>query len=653
MTVVKLKRSKTEESSEEPSQTKKKIKIKTKLNEDNTKVIPKIKINLKKENHVTSNNIVKKAGPIKIKLNLKKKEENNSGIKVKRHEPRVRVKAIRIPGEGYDSEDSDVESDPLIESGIILRVVPDTQVDFVKNSIEAGDYSGIGIKWVTDRHAVVMINGYMYGAILVDLPTIIEVNKSVDRKNLLKTFDISQMLLCIRTIDKEEEVFDLQVPDTEDLVSNHYEDIIQEIHREKIKLLRQHLSHGNHDMTPQQIDKIAVKSYDYKHGLTAPLYNVRNRRFRRKMNSVEFEYVENVVETLLNEDDKAEEVTFELITEEEINTKPLPLTSQSHLNLSSQQQMDSLTIKTSPPLSTNISNNSDSNLEKRETTDKGENIEEEEKEEEEDDDELDLEAAFESDEDDDEAKNLQEKLKNQNEVTSNTENKVTREGEDLIEGSAAEEGMVEEDESEEDEDEEDEEEEDEEEEDDDDDDNELGGRRNEKRQHIELLEDELKELESTLTQTIRKVEKATNPLLKSRFVESIKKLEKEVELKKKQLKANEESIQYSSKIEEDSTNNDDESQTHIDNKQQEQSNNDGEEDDDDDDDIDDDDDVEPDEDEEEEEEESLEDNNRDAGQEQTNNMENNADLENQDGSLDQNDLDMMMLFGAEAEEDEE
>lgn len=639
MTVVKIKRSKTEEPSEEPSQTKKKIKIKTKLNEDNTKVIPKIKINLKKEDHVDSDNIVKKAGPIKVKLNLKKKEENNSGIKVKRHEPRVRVKAIRIPGEGYDSEDSDVESDPLIESGIILRVVPDTQVDFVKNSIEAGDYSGIGIKWVTDRHAVVMINGYMYGAILVDLPTIIEVNKSVDRKNLLKTFDVSQMLLCIKTIDKEEEVFDLQVLDTEDLVSNHYGDIIQEIQREKIKLLRQHLSHGNHDMTPQQIDKIAVKSYDYKHGLTAPLYNVRNRRFRRKMNSAEFEYVENVVETLLNEDDKAEEVTFELITEEEINTKPLPLTSQSHLNLSSQQQMNSLTIKTSPPLSTNISNNSDSNLEKRETTDKGENIEEEEKEEEEDDDELDLEAAFESDEDNDEAKNLQEKLKNQSEVTSNTENKVTREGEDLIEGFAAEEGMVEEDESEEDEDEEDEEEEDDDD-DDDDDDNESGGGRNEKRQHIELLEDELKELESTLTQTIRKVEKATNPLLKSRFVESIKKLEKEVELKKKQLKANEESI-----------NNDDESQTRIDNKQQEQSNNDGEEGDDDD--IDDDDDVEPDEDEEEGEEESLEDNNRNAGQEQTNNMENNADLENQDESLDQNDLDMMMLFGAEAEEDEE
>lgn len=650
MTVVKIKRSKTDDFSEESSQAKKKIKIKTKLNEDNAKVIPKIKINLKKDDHSDSANVVKRANSIKVKLNLKKNDENANGIKVKRHEPRVRVKAIRIPGEGYDSEDSDVESDPLIESGIILRVVPDTQVDFVKNSIEAGDYSGIGIKWITERHAVVLINGYMYGAILVDLPTIIEVNKSVDRKNLLKTFDVSQMLLCIKTIDKEEEVYDLQVPDSEDMVSNHYEDIIQEIHREKIKLLRQHLSHGNHDITPQQIDKIAIKSYDYKHGLTAPLYNVRNRRFRRKMNPTEFEYVENVVETLLNEDDKAEEATFELITEEEINTKPLPMTSQSHLNLSSQQQqqVNSVTIKTNPPITSTVTDNSAIKLENNGTQQKGRDMEEEE--DDDDDDELDLEAAFESDEEDDndeEVKDLQQEIKYQNEITSKTETKVNGEEEDLFDGSGAEEGAVEEDESEEDEDEEEDEEED-----DDDDNNESRGGRDEKRQHIELLEDELKELESTLTQTIRKVEKATNPLLKSRFVESIKKLEKEVELKKKQLKANEESVQHNSKTDEDTSSNNDKYQKHIDSKQQEQPNNDGDEDEDEDVDDDDDVDVDDEEDEDEDEEESVEDTNRDGRQGQVNSTENNENNENEDESLDQNDLDMMMLFGAEAEEDE-
>lgn len=65
---------------------------------------------------------------------------------------------------------------------MILRILPDIQLEFVKNSLESGDYSGISIKWKNERHAVVTINDVMYGAILVDLPTVIEVNKSVDRK---------------------------------------------------------------------------------------------------------------------------------------------------------------------------------------------------------------------------------------------------------------------------------------------------------------------------------------------------------------------------------------------------------------------------------------------------------------------------------------
>lgn len=50
---------------------------------------------------------------------------------------------MRVPGEGYDSEASDIEDDPLIEEGVILRVLPDVQTEFVKNCIESGDFSGL------------------------------------------------------------------------------------------------------------------------------------------------------------------------------------------------------------------------------------------------------------------------------------------------------------------------------------------------------------------------------------------------------------------------------------------------------------------------------------------------------------------------------
>ena len=85
---------------------------------------PKIKIK------PPSNNGIKK--PIKkeskkLKLNLSSKKHKPStdellkGISKPRTVPKVRVKPTRVPGEGYDSEAPDVEDDPLLEQGIIIR----------------------------------------------------------------------------------------------------------------------------------------------------------------------------------------------------------------------------------------------------------------------------------------------------------------------------------------------------------------------------------------------------------------------------------------------------------------------------------------------------------------------------------------------------
>ena len=323
----------------------KKIKLKTggsSSSSNNSKPAPKLKIKLKKRDNQedkdisNNNNVGTSKGssrPMKLKINLKKREDSHPQLvpHSQSHQqqqqrkstsvvktPKFRIKPVRVPGEGYDSEASDVEDDPLIEEGIILRVLPDLSAEFVKNSIESGDYSDVSIKWKGERHAVVKVNGVQYGAVLVNLPSIIEVNKSVDRKNLLKTFDVSQMLICVRTVNKEEEVFSLQVSDTEDLTKKHFEEYQKEITEQRKQQLRGYNGGPLTDAESKNIEQIINKRYDYKHGITPPLYNARNRRFRHRMGPTAFDYVERTVEKLLKLDAEAEEFGYELVNEDAI-----------------------------------------------------------------------------------------------------------------------------------------------------------------------------------------------------------------------------------------------------------------------------------------------------------------------------------------------
>lgn len=565
----------------------KKIRISKSNSETGTK--PKLKINLKKK--TTNESERSGSSGVKIKLNLKKKDGENGNVEPKVHKtPRIRLKPIRVPGESYDSEDSELEDDPLIEEGIILRVLPDIQAEFVKNSIDSGDYSGVSIKWKGQNHAIVFINNVKYGAILVNLPTIIETHKSVDRKNLLKTFDISQMLLCIKIIDQEEEVFNLMSNDTEDLVSKFFEDYQGEIDDNKLKNFKGYNGGPLTDAETKYLKQIALKSYDYKHGITPPLYNVRNRRFRRKMNPTEFSYVESVVETLLKQDEEAEEITYELGLESEIPKKSTPAPTPGDLSF--------------PIASKNDENTPASKF----TMDMEE-------------DELDLEEAFQSDEEE-----------NENEAKDNETSDNIQEGIDMN-GKLEETGDDVEQYNGEDEDEDDEE--DDEDEGDDNVTTEKDVNEVDKdRQVNELLKDELNELESILQHTKQKLKSATNPLLKSRFIDSIKKLEKEVELKRKQFMISEGVLNQSNTLE-NNKEMEDEEEEDLDEEE---------------DDIDD-------------EEEDQQPTEQPQDNEATENNDNEEQLINDvaslsedipvDGNnevLDQNDLDMMMLFGAEGDD---
>ncbi|CCC69082.1 hypothetical protein NCAS_0C00920 [Naumovozyma castellii] len=631
MVTIKLKRPNPPKETAEDSTNKepklKKIRIKTK-NKDNEQIPkkPKLKISLKKRK-VTDPLMDKPVGgPLKLKLH--RKPSASPIVEKKVHKaPRLRLKPIRIPGEGYDSEASDIEDDPLIESGIILRVLPDIQVEFVKNSIESGDYSGLTVKWLGHRHAVVNINGNMYGAILVDLPTVIEVNKSVDRKNLLKTFDVSQMLICIKTIQKEDEVFTLKAPNSEDLVTKHYSDIEEEILGNKKVLMKEQNTDLLSELEKQYLDEIATKGYDYKHGLSPPLYNVRNRRFRRKMGPSEFEYAEEVVETLLRQDEKAENVTYELVDESEMlgRSNSTPIISEDYFKDADVQEPSAAIESTVPILPI------DENIRKEAKIQTNVNLEDE-------DEDLDLAAVFGSDSD-------KEEFNNNTDLTSGQTPTVDNQRFETVEQESGSEGNEEEEEEEEDDDEEDEEEEDDEEEEE----GETGELvAKEDRQHVELLADELSELETTLTHTRNKLQKVTNPLLRSRFIDNIKKLEKEVELKRRQFKIREDQLNNVNPHDSNDLHKSPSTKTSaldMDDEEEEEDDMEDEEEEDDED--------------EEEEEEEEEERNIEADEivpEQSNSNTEAISMTNTDGitnlqeNLDQNDLDMMMLFGAEGDE---
>ncbi|SCU78174.1 LAMI_0A03708g1_1 [Lachancea mirantina] len=489
MAKMKIKRAKGPEISVPEPKTKR-ITIKAKKEEPSSTSGSSLKVKISKPNREHEQTNASPGGAkMKLKLNFKKEEstiESSSTPKA----PRFRIKPVRIPGEGYDSEASDVEDDPLVEEGIILRVLPDLQTDFIKSCIESGDFTGLSMKWKGERHAILKVNGYQYGAVLVDLPSNIEVNKSVDRKNLLKTFDVSQMLICVKPVKEEEDVFKLTPPDTEDLVRKHFSEYADEILTFKKMLLKGYGGGPLTDAEAKYSEGIVTKTYDYKHGLTPPLHNVRNRRFRRKLSRQEINHVEKTVELLLKQDEEAEDFSYELVSESEIAHRP----------------------------ATNVEA-------RRETAERGSLDLFGEEPDDHEDLELELEQALQEDKAG--ARLVDEGANSSVFDTAQTTGETPRleeTGDDVEQDN----GEEEEDDEEDEDNEEDMEEE-----------APIMTTKevvDESRQHNELLKDELMELEVTLQHNKQRLQKATNPLLKSRFVESIKKLEKEVDIKRKQLK---------------------------------------------------------------------------------------------------------------------
>ncbi|XP_072765127.1 transcription initiation factor TFIID subunit 7 [Anoplolepis gracilipes] len=198
----------------------------------------------------------------------------------------------RHPNTDYKSRN---EPQVELESQFILRLPPEPSRglrEALRSNLPLKDR--LMIKLENDmRYGEVRFDHWLLHAKVVDLPTIVESLKTIDNKSFYKTADICQMLIC-----KEED--DHTATDEESPVKQKKKD-------------------------PNKVDK----KFLWPHGITPPSKNVRRRRFRKtlKKKYVEAPEIEKEVKRLLREDNDAVNVKWEVICEDEDQSKPSKVSS--------------------------------------------------------------------------------------------------------------------------------------------------------------------------------------------------------------------------------------------------------------------------------------------------------------------------------------
>lgn len=186
-------------------------------------------------------------------------------------------------GVGYDSELEDREIDPVVLEGLVLRMQPGPDCDYIQSAIRDGTLGTIRAQGGADvrirsldtngRRGVIYVNGHQYATTVVDLPCTIEGMKSWDKKGWIKSIDICQMMLVLGPCTSDEEAKNYPLPN---------------------------------DVDP--------KTFAYAHGLTAPMKWVRKRRFARTRRARvdDIESIERKVNALLEADTKALSSNFKV-----------------------------------------------------------------------------------------------------------------------------------------------------------------------------------------------------------------------------------------------------------------------------------------------------------------------------------------------------
>uniref|UniRef100_A0A915I797 TAFII55 protein conserved region domain-containing protein n=1 Tax=Romanomermis culicivorax TaxID=13658 RepID=A0A915I797_ROMCU len=214
-----------------------------------------------------------------------------------------------------------------LENHFILRL-PQDVANNVKQWISEGEEAfkdKLQININQDmRHAQVKVGNEIFNGVLMDLPCIVETLKTVDKKNFYKVADCPQILICKR--EGEEDI----------------EEIFKKSKNKSQRVKKDDKNNDNEDP-----NKKKDKQYQYPHGLTPPLKNVRKRRFRKTLRKkyLDAPELEKELKRLLRTDLEAVSVRWEVVTpEQEAEQK-----QKTHkINDSGAGQQGSVRIMTEP-----------------------------------------------------------------------------------------------------------------------------------------------------------------------------------------------------------------------------------------------------------------------------------------------------------------
>ncbi|CAH2108256.1 unnamed protein product [Euphydryas editha] len=171
-----------------------------------------------------------------------------------------------------------------LESQFIIRL-PQEPAKILSELIKSGENFKNRLRILINddsRHGELRLDHWLLHAKIVDLPTIVESWKTIDRKSLYKSADICQMMICKEEFD---ETTDEETPSK------------------------------NKKKDPLKVDK----KYLWPHGITPPTKNVRRRRFRKTLRKkcAESPEIEKEVKRLLRADNEAVSFTWEVVIEED------------------------------------------------------------------------------------------------------------------------------------------------------------------------------------------------------------------------------------------------------------------------------------------------------------------------------------------------
>ena len=237
------------------------------------------------------------------------------------------------------------ETNPLIESSIILRVSNNLNTGLLSKTdiLELLNYDDcINIEYLGLNKLILSVNMNIigsesieyYACELLNLPTVVEVYKSIDNgKNMLKNNNINQVIYIHKKINKYEDIFNIKVDHLNSELINEdsnkdpiYTDYHEKDYKEIVQLYDNlkkvdFKNNKKYDLILKNINQKNLINHSniLKNGLTPPLHNVVKRRQRRQLSLNQIKKLEYTLNKLVQNDLLSESVEYEFISESEID----------------------------------------------------------------------------------------------------------------------------------------------------------------------------------------------------------------------------------------------------------------------------------------------------------------------------------------------